>query len=63
MAMNVNVPFNKYDIDTDFPLMYDIAKRVDDNEKMGFNNSPLNVEIEAAMRELWMARSNNRAER
>ena len=49
-----------YGLDVEFPMMWAAAKAVNDAERSGQSSfvGPLHRELENAMHELWMARSN-----
>lgn len=46
----------QYGIDRDYPLLCQYAEQYDFAERMGGSTSQLHAEIDAALRELWMAR-------
>jgi hypothetical protein len=48
------------ELNQEFPLLWDLAGKYDFAERLGGCSDPLAAEADAAMRELWMARSNAR---
>ena len=55
-------PVPNYGIADDFPLMWEKTQQFDFAERLGGCTDPLMAEIDAALREIWMARSTMSAE-
>lgn len=45
-----------FGLDTEFPILWDLAQKFDHDERLGYGTSPTMAEADAALRELWMAR-------
>jgi hypothetical protein len=56
-APTANTPIPQYGIDRDYPLMEQMARDYDFAERLGGSTSPLHAEVDAALREIWMARN------
>lgn len=52
-----NEPIDQHKIDTDFPLLYAMSGEYDFAERLGGSTSALHAEVDAALREIHMARS------
>jgi hypothetical protein len=46
------------ELQREFPILWEIVQQYDFAERIGGCTEPLWVEVDAAMRELWMARTN-----
>lgn len=47
-----------YNIEVDYPELWEMCKEIDNKGKMGFSTTAREQELEALMHEVWLARSN-----